>query len=104
MNAIQQMIVVGIFSTDRVQEYTRPNYDRYGRSLVEEVKPYIDSHLRTRPAAQTTGVMGSSLGGLVAFYIGWKWPNVFGNVGCLSTTFSHKDNLVERREDRDVSF
>jgi enterochelin esterase-like enzyme len=42
----------------------------YGRSLVEEVKPYIDSHFRTRPAAQTTGAMGSSLEGVVAFYIG----------------------------------
>jgi hypothetical protein len=24
-----------------------------------------------------------------------QWPNAFGNVECLSTTFSHKDNLVE---------
>jgi predicted alpha/beta superfamily hydrolase len=58
MNAIQQMIV-GIFSADRMQEYTRPGYDSYGCSLVEEVKPYIDSHFRTRPAAQIIGVMRS---------------------------------------------
>ena len=107
MNAIRQMIVVGILSTDRMQEYTSPGYDSYGRSLVEEVKPYIDSHFRTRPGPQTTGVMGSSLGGVVSFYIGWQWPSVFGNVGCLSSTFSHKDNLVQRvlhEEYRDVRF
>lgn len=96
MNAIAQMIIVGIFSADRMQEYTSPGYETYGRSVVEEIKPYVDSHFRTRPGAAFTGVMGSSLGGVVSFYMGWQWPDVFGNVGCLSSTFSHKDNLVDR--------
>jgi predicted alpha/beta superfamily hydrolase len=107
MNAIQQMMIVGIFSGDRVREYTKPGYHSYGRSIVEEVKPYVDSHFRTRPGPQTTGVMGSSLGGVVSFYMGWQWPEVFGNVGCLSSTFTHKDNLVERvlhEEHREVRF
>ena len=107
MNAIQQMMIVGIFSADRMHEYTSPGYESYGRSLVEEIKPYIDTHFRTRPSPRTTGVMGSSLGGVVSFYIGWQWPDVFGYVGCLSSTFSHKDNLVERvlrEERRDVRF
>jgi len=96
MNAIRQMMIVGIFSGERMQEYTSPGYESYGRSVVEEVKPYIDSHFRTRPGPLTTGVMGSSLGGVASFYMGWQWPEVFGNVGCLSSTFTHKDNLVER--------
>jgi predicted alpha/beta superfamily hydrolase len=102
MNAIVQMMIVGIFSEARMQEYTSPGYENYGRSVVEEVKPYIDSHFRTRPGPSATGVMGSSLGGVVSFYMGWQWPEVFGNVGCLSSTFTHKDNLVERvlREER----
>jgi len=107
MNAIQQMMIVGIFSADRMKEYTSPGYESYGRSLVEEIKPYIDSHFRTLPDPQATGVMGSSLGGVVSFYMGWQWPHVFGNVGCLSSTFTHKDNLVDRvlhEERRDVRF
>ncbi|MGB7556719.1 MAG: alpha/beta hydrolase-fold protein [Candidatus Korobacteraceae bacterium] len=107
MNAIEQMIVVGIFSADRMQEYTNPGYESYGRSVVEEIKPYIDSHFRTRPGRRATGVMGSSLGGVVSFYMGWQWPEVFGGVGCLSSTFTHKDNLVERvlsEHRRDVRF
>jgi enterochelin esterase-like enzyme len=102
MNAVAQMIIVGIFSADRMQEYTSPGYEKYGRSLVEEIKPYIDSHFRTRQGPRFTGVMGSSLGGVASFYMGWQWPEVFGNVGCLSSTFSHKDNLLERvlHEDR----
>src|SRR5215468_10953182 len=96
MNAIIQMMIVGIFSSDRMQEYTQPGYEAYGRSVVEEVKPYVDAHFRTRKEPRFTGVLGSSLGGVVSFYMGWQWPNVFGNVGCLSSTFTHKDDLVER--------
>lgn len=102
MNAVQQMIIVGIYSTDRMREYTSPGYETYGQSLVEEIKPYVDSHFRTLPGPRATGVMGSSLGGVVSFYIGWQWPHVFGNVGCLSSTFTYQDNLVGRvlHEDR----
>jgi len=107
MNAIQQMMIVGIFSADRMQEYTSPGYHNYGLSVVEEIKPYIDSHFRTLPGPLATGVMGSSLGGVVSFYMGWQWPQFFGNVGCLSSTFTHKDNLVDRvlhEQRRDVRF
>jgi predicted alpha/beta superfamily hydrolase len=105
MNAIQQMIIVGIYSADRIVEYTKPGYEAYGRSVVEEVKPYIDAHFRTRSGSQHTGVMGSSLGGVVSFYMAWQWPEIFGNAGCLSSTVTHKGNLVERvlqEECRDV--
>ena len=51
MNAVEQMIIVGIYSADRMKEYTSPGYESYGRSVVEEIKPYIDSHFRTHPAA-----------------------------------------------------
>jgi predicted alpha/beta superfamily hydrolase len=107
MNAIQQMMIVGIYSADRMSEYTKPGYEVYSQSIIEEVKPYIDTHFHTRSGPMTTGVMGSSLGGVVSFYMGWQWPQVFGNVGCLSSTFTHKDNLVERvlqEERRDVRF
>ena len=107
MNAIQQMMIVGICSADRTNEYTYPGYEHYGRSVVEEIKPYIDANFRTRTGPQTTGVMGSSLGGVVSFYMGWQWPEVFGNVGSLSGTFTFKDNLIERvlhEERRDARF
>ena len=40
--------------------------------------------------------MGSSLGGVVSFYLGWQWPEVFGKVACLSSTFTFRDDLIER--------
>ena len=42
--------------------------------------------------------MGSSLGGLVSYYAGLKYPKVFGKVGCFSPSFwftNHIYNLTQ---------
>jgi predicted alpha/beta superfamily hydrolase len=107
MNIIDKVIVVGIFSRDRMHEYTRDGYHEYGRFIVEELKPYIDAHYRTLAAPRSTAVMGSSLGGVVSFYLAWQWPGVFGNAACMSSTFTYNDDLMKRvmaEEKRDVRF
>ncbi len=96
MNAIEEVIVVGIHPRDRMIEYTLPGYQDYARFLVERLKPVIDAKYRTLPDAMNTAVMGSSLGGVVSFYLGWQWPDVFGKVACLSSTFGYLDDLIER--------
>jgi predicted alpha/beta superfamily hydrolase len=96
MNAVEEAIVVGIFPHDRMSEYTKPGYEDYGRFLVEVLKPLIDKKYRTLKDPVNTAVMGSSLGGVVSFYLGWQWPKVFGNIACLSSTFTYRDNLLER--------
>lgn len=96
MNAIEEAIVVGIFPNDRMTEYTQPGYEDYGRFLVEALKPLIDAKYRTLPGPTTTAVMGSSLGGVVSFYLGWQRPDVFSKIACLSSTFDYRDNLLER--------
>jgi len=96
MNAIEEVIVVGIHPNDRMSEYTSPGYEDYGRFLVEKLKPLIDTKYRTLTGPSNTAVMGSSLGGVVSFYLGWQWSEVFGKVACLSSTFTYKDDLLER--------
>ena len=96
MNAIDKVIVVGIYSGDRMAEYTKPGYEAYARSVVEEVVPEAGRRLRLIGGRRETAVMGSSLGGVVSFYMAWQFPQVFGAAACLSSTFSHKDDLVER--------
>jgi predicted alpha/beta superfamily hydrolase len=68
----------------------------YGRFLVETLKPLIDAKYRTLTEPTATAVMGSSLGGVVSFYLGWQRPEVFGKVGCLSSTFTYRDDLLKR--------
>lgn len=96
MNIIRKAIVVGVYPVDRIPEYTRPGYEAYGRYIVEDLKPVIDLAFRTMPDAANTAVMGSSLGGVVSFFLAWQWPEVFGMAACMSSTFGFRDDLMER--------
>jgi len=96
MNLIDKVIVVGVYPNDRMYEYTKPGYEKYGRFLVEELKAQIDDKLRTLADAEHTAVMGSSLGGVVSLYLAWQYPETFGKAGCLSSTFGYQDDLRER--------
>jgi glycosidase/predicted alpha/beta superfamily hydrolase len=58
--------------------------DAYVQFLVKTLKPYIDSHYRTRPDRENTGIMGSSMGGLISLYAALQYPEVFGRAGVFS--------------------
>ena len=96
MNAVDKVVVVGVYCGDRLAEYTKPGYEAYGRSVAEELVPEVRRRLRLLGGSRETGVVGSSLGGVVSFYMAWQWPDVFGSATCMSSTFSHRDDLVER--------
>ena len=105
---IEPLIVVAIYNAgkERINEYT-PTKDAgirqggkarlYGKMLVEELKPLVDSHYRTKPDAASTGVGGSSLGGLLSLYLGLTYPKVFGNLAILSPSiWWNKRDIVQR--------
>ena len=90
---MRPIIVVAVSNTpQRVSDYTPtrdPRHgggggDRYLRFLVEELKPLIDGRYRTLTAVADTGILGSSLGGLIAFHAGWTRSDVFGRVAAMS--------------------
>ena len=102
---IEPLIIVGIYNTgkDRVNEYTATEdakykaggkADLYGRFLIEELKPFIDSTYRTKKDAAHTGLGGSSLGGLVSLYLGLKYPNVFSRIAVVSPAVWWADNQI----------
>ena len=96
MNAIDKVVVIGVHSGDRMAEYTKPGYDSYGRSIVEELVPVAKKRLRLLGTRREMAVMGSSLGGVVSFYMAWQFPETFAGAACLSSTFSHRDDLIDR--------
>lgn len=96
MNLIRPIIVVGIYPRDRHENYTAPGYERYGRFVVDRLKPWVDQHYRTLPGPADTAVLGSSLGGVVSFYLAWQWPEIFGMAGAMSSTFGYRDDLLQR--------
>lgn len=101
MNAIDNLIVVGVYPRDRMRDYTFPGYQDYGSFLVKELKPAIDTRYRTKTAPDNTAVIGSSLGGVVSLYLGWQFPETFGKVASLSSTFTFKDDLMRRITEED---
>lgn len=84
------VILVGVGNTpDRHREYgpnehasvkgKRSDLSRkYGRCLVEEIKPFIDQNYRTLSESENTGIGGSSLGGLISLHLSQWYPDVFG--------------------------
>lgn len=71
-----------------------PLADNYLKFLVTELKPFIDTHYRTRTNRQNTFVMGSSMGGLISAYAISEYPDVFGGAGCVSTHWPAADGAV----------
>lgn len=96
MGAVDAAVVIGIHSEDRARDYTKPGYEAYARSVVREIKPEVDKRLRVSEGPRGTGVIGSSLGGVVSFLMAWEYPEVFGFAACMSSTFSHRDDLIDR--------
>ncbi len=89
--AVEPLILVGIAnSPDRLLEYgprrsADPDLARaYGRFLAEEVVPFINATYRTRFDLESTGVGGSSMGGLISLHLSKWYPNLFGRCAALS--------------------
>jgi predicted alpha/beta superfamily hydrolase len=110
--SIEPLIIVGIHNTGetRIAEYTPTgdkklgggHADDYGRMIIEELKPIIDRAYRTRPGPESTGIAGSSLGGLVSLHLGFTHPAVFTKIAALSPSvwWGRKAILKTIRESR----
>lgn len=91
------IIVVAIDNggASRLDEYSpwvNPQYgggegDLYVQFIVNTLKPYIDGKYRTRTDAAHTGIMGSSMGGLISAYAVLQYPETFGLAGVFSPSY-----------------
>ncbi len=90
-------IVVGIDNggDKRLDEYSPWKNPEYGGGegrlyldfLVNTLKPHIDAVYRTLPGCESTGIMGSSMGGLISMVALTERPEVFCKAGILSPAF-----------------
>lgn len=99
------IIVVGIDNGqgNRLNEYTpwpNPEYgggqgSEYVDFIVQTLKPYIDANYRTRPQRDFTGIMGSSLGGLISMYAVIEHQDVFSKAGIFSPSFWFTNDIYD---------
>jgi len=94
---MRETIIVAVNNTgSRLTEYGTPqdgytgNY--YLMYLVNNVQPSIDATYRTLTNLMDTGVMGSSLGGLISAYCGLS-TNRFGLIGAVSPSYWYGPNF-----------
>ncbi len=90
-------IVVGIDNggSHRLDEYSpwiNAQYgggegDEYLEFMVTTLKPYIDANYRTLPGRSTTGMMGSSMGGLISMYGFSERQDIYAKAGIFSPAF-----------------
>lgn len=110
------LIVVAIYPLDRNREYTHAPWndevccglEPYANYLAEVVKPFVDRTYRTLAEARRSMILGSSHGGLAAFYTASLRPDCFGYAGALSPSFwvglddAQRFPLIEPRPDREL--
>ena len=101
---VEPLLIVGIYNTPaRLSEYTHErdgkmgggNAAQYGLTLTEEILPFIAERYRVRTDRDSTGLGGSSLGGLVTLYLGLRHAPIFGKLAVLSPSvwWNHKSIL-----------
>lgn len=103
-HTVAPLIIVGVYSAGlaRLNEFTpataRPSgqADLYGRMLVEEIKPLIESQYRTLNGPRNTALGGASMGGSVTLYLGLKYANIFGQLAITSPAAFRDDEMIVR--------
>ncbi|MEQ8187473.1 MAG: alpha/beta hydrolase-fold protein [Candidatus Eremiobacterota bacterium] len=108
---IKDLIMVAIYNrgAERMSEYTPVpapehgggNLDNYAAFVTEELKPFIDNTYSTSTEPSETGIMGSSLGGLSALYMGWNLPHIFGLTGVISPSLWWSDKYLIKEIEAD---
>jgi predicted alpha/beta superfamily hydrolase len=95
---IPPVIVVGVWnSSERGTEYSPwHRAGAYARFLLEELIPRVNREFRTLTGPEHTAVMGSSMGGLLSFYLVTYHPEAFGACACMSTHFPLSQAVVAR--------
>ena len=59
----------------------------YAKFLIEDLKPLIDKRYRTLSDRDNTAVCGSSMGGLISYYLGKYHSDTFSKIGVYSPSF-----------------
>lgn len=99
-----EAIIVGVPNMEKMRllEYSPFDHQRHGPGrgnrylsfLADTVKPLIDRDFRTLSDRQHTGLMGSSMGGLISLYGYFRRPETFGFAGVMSPSFWYANRAI----------
>lgn len=97
---------------ERMAEYTMatdgargPDYAEF---LVHTLLPELDSRFRISQSRTEIGLAGSSLGGLISFWVASEYPDVFAFAGGMSSSFfwadDHMLEVIAEKGCQDITY
>jgi predicted alpha/beta superfamily hydrolase len=99
-----EAIVVGIpnMGAERCNEYSPFDDPKHGPAkgdayldyVIDTIKPIVDADFRTQPAPAHTGIVGSSMGGLISLYALFRRSDVFGLTGVMSPALWYGERRI----------
>ncbi len=81
---IRPVIAVFVPPVNRQEEYAGSLKPQFGRFIVNEILPWIEEDYRVSRIPRERGTLGASNGGNIALWLGWQYPEIFGNIAAQS--------------------
>ncbi|MCI0514125.1 T9SS type A sorting domain-containing protein [candidate division KSB1 bacterium] len=82
---IQPVLGVFVPPINRTAEYAGHLKTQFTNFIVNELLPWLNSRYRIYRAANWHATLGASNGGNIALHLGWKHPEIFGNIAAQSS-------------------
>lgn len=110
-NALE-LIVVGIdnggdkrmneLSPWENSDFGKAEGEQYLAFITDVIKPFVDANYRTKPQAEFTAIMGSSMGGLISHYAIHQRPDVFSKAGIFSPSYWFSEQVFAFTSEKPV--
>jgi enterochelin esterase-like enzyme len=88
------MVAVLVDSLDALRSTELTCHPPFAEFLAQELLPWVHERYAVTTDPARVIVAGSSLGGLAAAYVAWRYPDCFGNVLSQSGTFARRPDAT----------
>lgn len=104
-NSVPELVLIGIEPKNRLDEYTPwpaaslsdqfPDFGGKGADYLSEITnrliPFVEENWNVSRRAQSRGMIGASLGGLISMFAFLRHSSLFGKIGSLSSSYWYEN-------------
>ncbi|MEC1408094.1 alpha/beta hydrolase [Bacillus halotolerans] len=104
-NSVPELVLIGIEPKNRLDEYTPwpaaslsdqfPDFGGKGADYLSEITnrliPFVEENWNVSRRAQSRGMIGASLGGLISIFAFLRHSSLFGKIGSLSSSYWYEN-------------
>lgn len=102
---VPQLVLIGIEPKNRIDEYTPwpaaslsdqfSDFGGKGTDYLSEIRnrliPFVEENWNVSRRAQSRGIIGASLGGIISMFAFLRHPSLFGKIGSLSSSYWYEN-------------